>query len=224
MPIIKASELREMSDEQLHLTLKETCDSYFKLNIQAQTERLGAPSELTKKRRLIARIEKRFGKNLPVAVLFQSPTIQQLSEILREDDSPDSWSCLITVQPKGSKIPFFWIHGDWSNAVLPAHLGQDQPLYGLEHQAGDGRPALYTQVQAIANHYLDELRTVRSRGPYLLGGYSFGAVLAYEIAHQLKREGEEVSLLFMLDPPGVMTGACFEGATRGEPSAPARPA
>jgi large subunit ribosomal protein L29 len=57
MAIIKASELREMSDEQLDLTLKETCESYFKLMIQAQTERLGAPSELQKKRRLIARIQ-----------------------------------------------------------------------------------------------------------------------------------------------------------------------
>ena len=57
MSIIKASELRDMSDEHLQLTLKETCDSYFKLKIQAQTERLGAPTELSKKRRLIARIQ-----------------------------------------------------------------------------------------------------------------------------------------------------------------------
>lgn len=56
MAIVKAAELRDMSDEQLALTLKESCDGYFKLKIQAQTERLGAPSELSKRRRLIARI------------------------------------------------------------------------------------------------------------------------------------------------------------------------
>ncbi|MCE9547096.1 MAG: 50S ribosomal protein L29 [Planctomycetia bacterium] len=56
MSIVKAEELRGMSDEHLALTLKEACDTYFKLKIQAQTERLGAPSELMKKRRLIARV------------------------------------------------------------------------------------------------------------------------------------------------------------------------
>ena len=53
----KASELREMSDEQLRLTLKENCESLFRLRMQAQTERLDAPSELRRNRRLIARIK-----------------------------------------------------------------------------------------------------------------------------------------------------------------------
>ncbi|HEY6564579.1 MAG TPA: 50S ribosomal protein L29 [Pirellulaceae bacterium] len=53
---MKASELREMSDEQLQLNLKDTCERLFRLRMQAQTERLDAPSELRKSRRLIARI------------------------------------------------------------------------------------------------------------------------------------------------------------------------
>ncbi len=53
---MKAGELREMSDEQLALTLKDTMETLFRLRIQAQTERLDAPSELRKQRRLIARI------------------------------------------------------------------------------------------------------------------------------------------------------------------------
>lgn len=52
----KASELREMSDEQLGLLAKETVDGFFRLRLQAQTERLDAPSELRRQRRLIARI------------------------------------------------------------------------------------------------------------------------------------------------------------------------
>ncbi|HJN65119.1 MAG TPA: 50S ribosomal protein L29 [Pirellulales bacterium] len=55
--MMRATELREMSDEQLGLTLKETCENFFRLRIQAQTERLDAPSELRKNRRLIARIK-----------------------------------------------------------------------------------------------------------------------------------------------------------------------
>src|SRR3989449_9343649 len=123
---------------------------------------------------MIARIEQRFGKNLPVTVLFQSPTIEQLAKILSEETPAQSWSLLIPLQPEGSKFPFFWINGGLSNAVLPAYLGADQPLYGIEHQKLDGRPALYTQVDTIARHYLNEIRTMRPHGPYLLGGYCFG--------------------------------------------------
>jgi len=116
---------------------------------------------------------------------------------------PEHWSSLVRLQPKGDRLPFFWIHGDSSNAFLAAVLPPDQPLYGLEHQSIDGRPAHYTQVETIAKHYLDEIRSVRPRGPYALGGYCFGAVIAFEMAQQLKRDGQHVSLVFMLDPPGV---------------------
>ena len=74
----------------------------------------------------------------------------------------------------------------------------------MEHQGHDGKAALYTEVDTIAKHYVAQLRAVRPHGPYLLGGYSFGAVAAFEMAHQLRTEGEEVLLLFMLDPPGKM--------------------
>jgi thioesterase domain-containing protein/acyl carrier protein len=152
---------------------------------------------------LIARIEKRLGRALSVAVLFQSPTIGQLAAVLSDERRTDGWSSLIPVQPYGTQQPFFWIHGDSSNTHLPEYLGSERPLYGLEHQAHDGRPARYTAVETMANHYLDEVRSVRPKGPYLLGGYSFGAVVAFEMAHQLRQNGDEVALLFLLDPPGT---------------------
>ena len=151
--------------------------------------------------RLIARLEKRFGKTLPVAVLFQSATIEQLA-ITLEQKWPESWSLLIPIQTCGSKLPFFWIHGDTSNAILPQYLGPDQPLYAIEHQSQDGRAARYTEVEQIAQYYLREIFALRTRGPYLLGGYSFGAVIAFEMAQQLRARGEHVPFLFMLDPPG----------------------
>jgi len=154
---------------------------------------------------LIARLEKTFGKTLPVAVLFQSPTVEQLARLFTDEPRAASWSSLIPVQEAGSKLPFFWVHGDSSTAVLPKYLGGDQPLYAFEHQAHDGKAAVHTRVETIATHYLAELRTLRPHGPYLLGGYSFGAVTAFEMAQQLASEGEEVPLLFMLDPPGKMT-------------------
>jgi thioesterase domain-containing protein len=151
---------------------------------------------------LISQIEKRFERSLPVAVLFQSPTIEQLARLLEKDKWPRSWSRVIHIQPQGSRIPFFWVHSDSSNAALAAYLGSDQPLYGVEHQGHDGQPALYREVGTIAKHYIDELRKVQPQGPYLLGGFSFGAVVAFEMASLLKRHGEQVDLLFMLDPTG----------------------
>ena len=153
--------------------------------------------------RLITSIEEVFGKQLIPAKVFQSPTIAQLATILRQEKQPDSWSSLIPVQPSGSQPPFFWVHGDLSNSFLPRYLGWDQPLYGLEHQSQDGKPALYDSVESIASHYLDEIHTVQPKGPYFLGGYSFGAMVAFEMAQQLKKAGADVALLALLDPPSV---------------------
>jgi len=148
---------------------------------------------------LVSEIEKAFTKRLAPTVLFQAPTIEQLAEIIRH--GPKSWSNLIPIQPGGSKRPFFWVHGDFSNAYLPRYLGSDQPLYGLEHQSQDGKPARYTSVESIATNYLREIRSVQARGPYYLGGYSFGGCVALEIARQLKEQGQEVALLALLEPP-----------------------
>jgi acyl carrier protein len=77
--------------------------------------------------RLVTQIKKILGKDLPAAILFQTPTIEQLASILRQGKGPDSWSSLLPIHPGGSKPPFFWIHGDSSNAFLPRYLGPEQP-------------------------------------------------------------------------------------------------
>jgi amino acid adenylation domain-containing protein len=149
---------------------------------------------------LTAQIETTFNKSLPPSILFQAPTIAQLASILRQEKWSRSWYSLAPIQPSGSKPPFFWIHGELSYAFLPQYLGPDQPLYGLTHQAEDGRPALYTTVEDIAAHYLSEIRMIQPQGPYFLGGYCFGSVVALEIAKRLKEEAQEVPLLVLLDP------------------------
>jgi len=149
--------------------------------------------------RLIAQIENLTGKNVPAATLFRAPTIEQLSAILQDEKPSRSWSNLVPIQTGGSRTPFFLIHGESSNLFLPGYMGIDQPLFSLEHQSEDGQRALYTQVETIAAHYLDQIRTVQSQGPYLLGGYSFGGVIAFEIAQQLRRENQEVGLLALID-------------------------
>ena len=154
---------------------------------------------------LITQVERLSGKSIPPAILFHSPTIAQFANILRGEKWPGPWSSLVPGQTNGSKLPFFWIHGDNSIALLPRYLGPDQPLYGLEHQSQDGKPARYTRIETIAAHYLEEIRVVQPRGPYFLGGYSVGGIVAFEAAQQLTKQGEEVAFLFLLDShfPGI---------------------
>lgn len=73
------------------------------------------------------------------------------------------------------------------------------------HQGEDGKPAIYTEVETIAKHYLNEIRMIQSEGPYFLGGYSFGGTVAFEMAQQLRGQGKKIALLFLLDSqfPGI---------------------
>jgi thioesterase domain-containing protein len=167
--------------------------------------------------RLFVEIERRLGKFLPVATLFQAPTVKQLAQVIRQEDrgSP-AWTSLIELKRSGSKAPFFWVHGDASNVLLGHHLGPDRPLYGFLHQAADGEPARHVTVEDIASHYLEELRSVQGKGPYVLGGYSFGAVVAFEMAQRLRRAGHEVALLFLLFP-GAPPGGTLSADERHRP-------
>jgi len=163
---------------------------------------------------LMMRIDRTFGRQLPPAAVFRAPTVKQLAELLRRgrvDALPIG--SLVPIQPHGRRTPFFWIHGDWSNAFLAEYLGPDQPLYGVMHQSLDGRPAAYTRVETLAEHYLRQIRSVQAHGPYLVGGYSFGGTVAFEVAQRLTRQGETVSLLAMLDslfPGGQIVATTLE--------------
>ena len=149
--------------------------------------------------RLMTLIGKTFVKNLPIASLYQAGTIEQLAKLIIQDSPSNLWFSLVPIQTNGSKLPFFWIHGHESDPLLPRYLGPDQPVYGLRHQSEDGQPARYTTVEDIAAHYLSEIRRVQPNGPYFLGGFCFGGVVAFEIAQQQKKQGEDVALLFLLD-------------------------
>ncbi|HEY7167532.1 MAG TPA: non-ribosomal peptide synthase/polyketide synthase, partial [Candidatus Binatia bacterium] len=143
--------------------------------------------------RLMDEIEKTLHKRVPVAALFQAPTVEEITKLIDEGPTTSIWNSLVPIQSGGSESPFFWVHGQNSTAFLPEYLGPDQPIYGLKHQSLDGAFAAYTTVETIASHYLTELQTIQQNGPYRLGGYCFGAVVAFEMAQQLKAQGQTVS-------------------------------
>jgi aspartate racemase len=153
--------------------------------------------------RLFAQIEKSFGRNLPLATLFQAPTVRQLAQLLREDGWSAPWSSLVQLQNGGDRCPFFCVHAAGGN-VLEYHdlarlLGSDQPFYGLQAQGLDGSKPVHTTIKEMAAHYIKEMREVQPEGPYLIGGRSSGGTIAFEMACQLRAAGEEVALLALLD-------------------------
>jgi len=151
--------------------------------------------------RLFAEIEKRLGRRLPLATLFQAPTVAQLAAEFKED-SP-RWTSLVPIQTAGAKPPFFCVHGLGGNVIefydLARHLGPDQPFYALQSQGLDGKQPLHTSVREMAAHYVKEIRELQPAGPYFIGGRSLGGTIAFEMACQLRAAGEEVGLLALLD-------------------------
>lgn len=83
--------------------------------------------------------------------------------------------------------------------MLALHLGSDQPFYGLQSQGLDGTQPPLTRIEDMAALYIREIQTIQPTGPYFISGFSLGGVIAYEMAQQLRRQGQEVSLLAILD-------------------------
>lgn len=154
--------------------------------------------------RLIADIEIVWKRKLPLAVLFETPTVEGLAHVLREEGEPENWtSSLVRIQPNGSKPPLFCIHPVGGNVLdyyhLANYLGREQPVYGLQAQGLTGIQEPLRCVEDMANHYIQEIRTIQPKGPYFLAGYSFGGVVAFEMAQQLHAQGQKVALLGLFD-------------------------
>jgi len=153
--------------------------------------------------RLFTEIERVFGRNMPLATLFQAPTVEQLVNLLRDEGWAPSWSSLVPLQPKGSKTPVFCVHAIGGNVLslhdLAHHLGANQPFYALQSQGLDGKQSVPKRLEDMAASYLEEIRTVQPHGPYYILGQSSGGLVAFEMAQQLVAQGETVSLLALID-------------------------
>jgi amino acid adenylation domain-containing protein len=151
--------------------------------------------------RLFTRILRSFGKELPLSTLFHSPTVEQLAKDLEPSSTADNYSTLVAIQPRGTKTPFFCVHGGAGSTLflhpLAHALGGDQPFYGIEPEGMDGKPFERPTVEQMAAHYLAEVRKVQPQGPYYLGGYCFGGLVAFEMARLLQQQGEQAALVAM---------------------------
>src|SRR5579862_218832 len=152
--------------------------------------------------RLVTEIEKVYGKRLPLATLLRAPTIAELAEILRREHWKPSWQSLVPVRAGGSRPPLFLMHSHGGNVLeyfpLASHLDEQQPVYALQARGLDGQIVSGRSVEEMVTSYLAEIRSLQPEGPYFLGGYCSGGVLAWEAARQLAAAGEKVALLVMM--------------------------
>ncbi|WP_287358456.1 non-ribosomal peptide synthetase, partial [Moorena sp. SIO3B2] len=153
--------------------------------------------------RLMARIEQQLGTHLPLATLFAKPTIKDQASLLSGATNTQLLSPLVLIQPAGSLPPFFCIHPRGGNvlcyAALARRLGVEQPFYGLQAVGLNGEQEPLTRIEDMATTYIKAIQTVQSQGPYQLGGWSFGGIVAFEIAQQLRSSGHEITLLALID-------------------------
>jgi aspartate racemase len=163
--------------------------------------------------RLWSKVEQVFGQSLPLSMLFQAPTIEQLAAKLQPEaeTSPVTCPSLVIIQQgqPESKPPLFCIHvlGRGLKFYRPMvnYFDSDQPVYGLSTQiAGEDFPSNW--VEDLAPHYVQQIRQIQPQGPYLLAGVSFGGLITVEIARLLQASGQSVSLLALMDTrlPGVV--------------------
>ncbi|RKI15222.1 non-ribosomal peptide synthetase [Corallococcus sp. AB030] len=157
--------------------------------------------------RMLASIRERLGLSLPLSVLFQQPTVEQLAQVLRDDSR--AWTPLVPLERgEPGQRPLFLVHPGGGNVLayseLARRLGPSLPVFGLQSRGLDGRPVVES-IEEMATLYIEAIRTVQPQGPYQLGGWSLGGVIAYEMARRLREAGEAVDLLALIDAhaPGI---------------------
>lgn len=185
------SQLLELWSELLGIKQIGLTDNFFDL---------GGHSLLAIK--LIGKIQQRFSQKLPLATLLSHATIADLAKVLRQQQTK-TYSPLVSLQPKGTKQPLYCIHPAGGHVLcymgLSRYLGDNQPFYGLQAQGFNAGETPLSQVEDMASLYVKAIREFQPQGPYQVGGWSFGGVVAYEVAQQLQQQGQEVNLLAILD-------------------------
>ena len=198
-PTIVSRGPRTPEEEILCTIFAETLD-VARVGIDDNFFELGGHSLLAT--RLISQIRARLGGNLSIRSLFEAPTVAGLLTQWNAADDRDPLDVLLPLRPRGASLPLFCVHPagglSWCySRLLP--LLEDHPLYGLQAPGISNPDALPRTLEEMASSYLQRIREIESRGPYLLLGWSFGGLVAYEMATQLQSQGENRTFLVLLD-------------------------
>ena len=191
-------QLQEVWEEMLGIKPISVTDNFFDL---------GGHSLLAL--RVVAQIQRRLNRELPLSALIEGANIESLAQLLREQTGTSKRNPLVLLQTGRDAPPLFFVHPGSGNVLcymsLAHHLGTERPFYGLQDPHIQKASRLHTEwdfyvpLEEMASQYIEAIRSVQPEGPYLLGGWSFGSMVAFEMAQQLKRQGQQVSLLALLD-------------------------
>ena len=184
------TELLRLWEEELDVQPIGATDDFFEL---------GGHSLLAV--RLVARIDATFGRVLPIAMIVQHPTVRRLAQLLGA--APAEATPLLVHLHAGTQRPLFLVHPIGGNVFcyveFARRLGGDQSVYGIQQRGVDGTVDPLSTVEEQATSYVDLVRSVQPTGPYLIGGWSYGGTVAYEMVRQLHAQGEEIALFANLD-------------------------
>jgi thioesterase domain-containing protein len=167
---------------------------------------------------MIECINNEMGLQLTVRDLEQARTIAKLTDLIYFEQTRIDRSTVVPLRnAHGSRPPLFIVHGVGGNVLgfysLAKCLHPDQPVYGIQAQSLLPDQEALLKLDEMAERYIADMRAVSPEGPYNLLGFSFGGLVAYEIAQQLHAAGSKVGLLGMLDTrqPDSMRGATAKG-------------
>lgn len=154
---------------------------------------------------LLTEIELRVDRRVPLAdVIYEGRTIRDLATLLRQSDWTPITRSLVALRHEGDKPPVFCVHPLGGNVAcfvpLANLLGSDRPFYGLQSRGLFDGEGLLTSCEDMAVRYIEEIKSVQPRGPYVLLGACFGGMVAYEMARQLDAGGDQVGFLGLIDP------------------------
>ena len=148
-------------------------------------------------------IEKANSHGLPLATLFEYPTIRTLARLFDGQNRPTTYTSLVPIKPSGSKTPIYIVHGGGYNVLnfsgIGLHVDTEQPVFGIQAQGLDGVEEPMDNMEDIARYYIDSILAQNPTGPYALAGYSFGGYVVIEMARQLRLMGREIKLLAIFD-------------------------
>jgi amino acid adenylation domain-containing protein len=159
--------------------------------------------------RMVAGLERRFRRTVPLSAVFEYRTVADLAGLVRTPEPEPVTSSLVEIQGQGGRTPIHFVPAAgeamfWGYANLARHLGVEQPVLAFRSRGGASPEC--TDLEEMAAAYLGDLRARQPHGPYLLGGYGLGGVVAFEMARQLQAHGTPVALLALLDCAAPNTG------------------
>jgi amino acid adenylation domain-containing protein len=199
--VVKQYQAPRTDVEKLVTDIWKTYLNIDKISIYDNFFELGGHSLIAVK--VMAQIEKDTGKRLPLAILFENSTVEKLSLMLQMDGRSIVWDSLVPIKPTGSKTPIYIVHGAGLNVLLfnalAINMDPEQPVYGMQAKGLNGVDEPLNRIEDIAAHYVSSIMAHNPNGPYALAGFSFGGIIAWEMAKQMEALNKKVIMLGMFD-------------------------